>query len=295
MKTSGVAVLSGGSGFIGSRIARMLLSEGWEVRLLSSSGVRFPVDMFTGKPVWYGVNDADIACAVEGATHYFNFAVVYDRAHVSDRMIHQVNVDLPWRVMSELGDRGHHPVCILGDSFFRKFPPEATAQPRYTRSKTKLWEITQDLVMSGRVAAAFLRIEQVYGPGEALTKVFPSIVARMLRQEEHISLTTGSQLRDFIHVDDVVRAALIAADVHKSGTAVVDCGTGLATTVREIFERLHALTGSKTILGFGELHADQTIICSHADISWLAANGWTPKISLEVGLHELIQDVRNRL
>lgn len=295
MSASGVAVLSGGTGFIGSRIARRLLADGWEVRLLSASGARDSLGQMAGRAAWYSVDDVDVARATEGATHYFNFAVVYDRATVSDETIHQVNVDLPRRVMDGLRIRGHRPVCVLGDSFFRKFPPEATAQRRYTRSKMAQWEMVQDLVTDGRIAAAMLRIEQVYGPGEALTKVFPSVVARMLRQEERIALTQGCQRRDFVHVDDVVEAALLVAHRHVSGASVVDCGTGIATPVREVFERLHALTRSRTVLGFGDLPADQTIDYSEADLAWLKREGWSPRIALDEGLRQLVEDVRARL
>lgn len=294
MRQSGIALLTGGTGFIGRRVVRRLIADGWTVRILSKSGAHHRIAEDESQVEWYCLKDEEIAKATEGVTHYFNFAVVYDRPEISEEMICQVNVDLPRRVIEHLQNRGDRPVCVLGDSFFRKFPPNATAQSRYTRSKTAQWEMAQEQVRGGKIAAAMLRIEQVYGPGDVLTKVLPSIVLRMLRQDERIPLTSGAQCRDFIHVDDVVEAAVVVAKRHKLGATVIDCGCGNEISIREVFQRLKVLTGSNSILGFGDLPQDQSIVCSKADIEWLTNEGWKPKISLNEGLTQLIEDVRSR-
>ncbi|MBZ8140436.1 hypothetical protein CLD22_11065 [Rubrivivax gelatinosus] len=290
-----VAVLTGGTGFIGSRVARRLLAEGWQVRILSASGRREALGKQAVAVSWHSVGDADIEKAITGAMVYFNFAVAYDRPSVSDEILQRVNVDLPCRVMTALRKAGGMARCVLGDSFFRKFPPEATAQGRYTRSKTDQWTMAQALAAGDRLAVAMLRIEQVYGPGETLTKAFPSVVARLLRQEPRIALTQGLQRRDFVHVDDVADAALVVAQHHAKGATVIDCGSGSATPVREVFLQLHALTGSSSTLGFGDYPADQTIDSSQADLTWLEQAGWRPRISLSEGLRQLVDDVRARV
>lgn len=297
MCSVGVAVVTGGTGFIGSRITRRLLADGWDVRLLSACGDRrlHFLEQEKARIQWFGVSNTDIIRATEGATHFFNFAVVYDRANVSNELIREVNVELPRRVMDELIIRGDRPVCVLGDSFFRKFSPSSTAQPRYTYSKIAQWAMAQEKVRDGRIAAAMLSIEQVYGPGEVLTKVLPSIVVRMIKHEERIGLTSGEQRRDFIHVDDVVDAAILVANRHSSGAIVIECGSGVATPVRDVFERLHTITASNSVLGFGDLPADQKIDSSKADLAWLTREGWSPQIRLEEGASQLVEDVRARL
>jgi nucleoside-diphosphate-sugar epimerase len=241
---------------------------------------------------WFGLSPADVESATEGATHYFNFAVLYDRANVSDDALHQVNVVLPERVMSAIKVRGNEPICVLGDSFFTKFSPNATAQGRYTRTKVLQRKMAEAMTADGRLSAAMLRIEQAYGPGEAQAKIFPSVVGRMLRHEPRIALTEGLQQRDFVFVDDVVEAAIMLAERRCPGTSVIDCGTGISTAVREVFERLHLLTGSRSVLAFGDYPADQTIECSKADTRCLEAAGWSPKVSLDEGLHRLVNSMR---
>lgn len=295
MSVPNVAVLTGGTGFIGSQIARRLLAEGWHVRILSAGGHREALGDLAGEVSWHGVGNSDIVQATAGATLYFNFAVAYDRPNVSDEVLRQINVELPRRVMTALRDTGGRARCVLGDSFFRKFPPEATAQSRYTRSKTDQWTMAQTLAEGDRLAVAMLRIEQVYGPGEALTKVFPSVVARLLRQEPRIALTQGLQRRDFVHVNDVAEAALVVARNHVEGVAVIDCGSGVATPVRAVFQQLHALTNSSSILGFGDFPADQIIDSSQADLVWLERAGWRPRVSLSEGMRQLVDDVRTRV
>lgn len=295
MSVSNVAVVTGGTGFIGARVVRRLLAQGWQVRVLSAGGHCEALGAASSAVSWHGVGDADIACAVVDAALYFNFAVAYDRPAISDEVLKQVNVELPRRVMIALRDSGAVVRCVLGDSFFRKFPPEATAQYRYTRTKIEQWTIAQELATSNCLSIAMLRIEQVYGPGEALTKVFPSVVARLLRNEPRIALTEGQQCRDFIHVDDVAEAAMVVAGHREKGVTVVDCGSGIVTPVRRIFQELRALTGSSSILGFGDFPADQTIVSSQADLTWLKQAGWRPRVSLSEGMRQLVEDVRLRL
>lgn len=294
MHPTRIAVISGGTGFIGSRLARRLQWAGWEVRILTS---RMPRNIQTDQAAsasWFSLSPADVASATEGATHYFNFAVAYDRANVSDDALHQVNVALPECVMSAIKDRGNEPICVLGDSFFTKFPVNATPQGRYTRTKILQREMAEAMTADGRLSAAMLRIEQVYGPGEALTKAIPSVVSRMLRHEPRIALTEGRQQRDFVYVDDVVEAALVLAERRCPGISVIDCGTGAGTPVREVFERLHLLTESRSVLAFGDYPTDQTIECSKADTHCLLAAGWSPKVLLDEGLRHLVNSIRRQ-
>ncbi len=294
MQPPGSALVTGGGGFIGGRLVRALSEAGWDVRLLRGTDAG-PAG---GSPLAGRVRSFTFADSlpdvVDGVTHFFNLAVVYDRPAHSDALITEVNVTRPLRVLDALMARGDVVTCVLGDTFFRKFAPTATSQGRYTASKAILADAVAARRWPDRMRVALLQIEQVYGPGESFAKVLPRVVRQLLENVERIALTNGLQRRDFIHADDVVAAAMLVAGASWRGVHAVPCGTGESTAVRTVFETLHALSRSGSTLGFGDMPPDQAIPESFADAHWLRAQGWLPRRSLADGLADLVRDVRSR-
>ena len=291
-----VAVVTGGTGFVGSRLVRSLLHKGATVRLVSSGvAARDALLENDNRIEWFGLSDSDLDRATVGATHLFNFAVTYDRPTIEDSTIKTINVELPLQLISRLRGRDSPVTCILGDTFFRKFPSEYTQQVRYTRSKTELVNRIGEYADDHSLRLAFLQIEQVYGPGEAFTKALPGVTKQMVEGVTRIAMTKCLQSRDFVYVDDVVDAALTVAGAEWDGCAVIECGSGVATQVREVFEYIHQITQSVSKLGYGDITVEQTIGTSVADLCWLRQHGWVPRTSLYEGLKILVNDIQLRV
>ncbi|MFT4172261.1 MAG: NAD(P)-dependent oxidoreductase [Rhodocyclaceae bacterium] len=296
MSFAEIAVVTGGTGFVGSRLVRALLARGAQVRIVSSGSATGDAKLKDdARLAWFGLSDADLDRASEGATHFFNFGVVYDRPSIDDATISAINVDLPMSIVARLKAQGLAATCILGDTFFRKFPPEATAQARYTRSKNELAKRLNGFANEQALRLALLQIEQVYGPGEAFTKALPAVTKQLVEGVPRIAMTSGVQGRDFVFVDDVVEAAMIAAHSEWDGVAVVECGRGVAIPVRDVFKQLHDIARSGSVLGFGDIAMTQGIDSSVADTSWLSSRGWNPRVSLREGLTRLVRDVEARV
>lgn len=294
MASRRVALVTGATGFVGSRLVRRLLQDGVEVRVLTSGTERSRVRDIEGRIQWFDWTTDHIVRAADGVQQFFNFAVAYDRPGLTTEYIEDVNVAGPLRVIDALQKNQSSVTCVMGDSFFRKFPDQATAQPRYTRSKAMLARQLSERQDKGTSQFALLMIEQLYGPGDSLQKVLPRVVQQMLSGQERIPLTLGNQRRDFIHVDDVVEAALLTANLGRVGLIEVGCGCGRSTPVAWVFKRLKDITGSRTHLDFGAMPADQFIGESVADTSWLRSQGWSCRVPLEDGLMQLVTDVATR-
>jgi UDP-glucose 4-epimerase len=140
-----------------------------------------------------------------------------------------------------------------------------------------------------------LRYFNTYGPGQTFTPyvgVITIFVRRLLRGERPLIFGDGEQRRDFVHVDDVVRANLLSlkSDV---GHGVFNVGTGWATSVNEIaamlVERIDpALAPVHMEAKAGELRN------SIADIGRISATlGFRPSTKLADRIDEVISYCRN--
>lgn len=92
------------------------------------------------------------------------------------------------------------------------------------------------------------RLFQLYGPGEPEERLVPTIVARLLAGEP-AHLGRGTELRDFIYVEDAARAlvALVESDV----TGPVDVATGHPSAVRDVALGVARRLGRPDLLRFG--------------------------------------------
>ena len=101
--------------------------------------------------------------------------------------------------------------------------------------------------------AVVLRVFMVYGPGQQdLRKLVPYTLVTCLRGESP-KLSSGRRKVDWVYVDDVTEAFVRAAQRQGLGGRTLDVGTGEATSVRTVAEKLLALTNPGVGLEIGAL------------------------------------------
>lgn len=300
-------LLTGGGGFIGGAVTRALLAAGYRVWSLggsSSSGGPQPRLVNPVGPAAFFDPPAD--------THWvaaIHLAVRYQRPGIPPADILESNLLLPARLMNLCAARGI-PAFLHGDSFFtrngRLYPPLTL----YSLSKVQAltWLKTQAEVHAqtqSRPPRLFnLRIEHPYGPGDRPWKFIPWLLETLVgpQAQDHLALTDGSQIRDFIAVDDVARAFMtVLTEGHRlppgaDGVTELEVGTGQGTPLGQMVETLAHHLGSKTRLDFGALpHRPGEITASVADSAALASLGWQARVDLDQGLAQLAADRLARL
>lgn len=140
------------------------------------------------------------------------------------------------------------------------------------------------------LAFTILRYPNVYGPrqdphGEA--GVVAIFADRMLREQQPVINGSGEQERDFVYVSDVARSNLLALERGDGGT--FNLGTGVGTTVNEVFARLKAIIGYE---GNG-VHAapepgEVFKICLDASRARREL-AWWPQVGLDEGLRRTVE------
>ncbi len=224
-----------------------------------------------------------------GAHVVINAAVAYGRDESLAETL-ETNTLLPLRLAETLLSTPEA-LFIHIDTFFCKASTSYEYLAAYR--ETKRASVALLAMLDTRLTVVNMRLEHLYGPSDSPSKFIPSIVKQLVHEAPSIALTTGSQLRDFIHVKDAARAFRAVIEQRSSlsrGFTSIDVGTGVPTALRDVVERIKSLAGSSSELRFGELpdRADE-ISCSKADLEALSRFGWVPLTDLSSGLRELIE------
>lgn len=116
-------------------------------------------------------------------------------------------------------------------------------------------QATRELVQSWRTAETavlWLRPFLVYGPGQTGSMLIPTAITAA-EQRRPAAFSDGAQRRDFVHVEDVVDAIVLGLDRCPSGMEVVNIGTGEPVAVKSVLEQLALLFDASGLFSIGGL------------------------------------------
>ncbi len=135
-----------------------------------------------------------------------------------------------------------------------------------------------------------LRYGNVYGPrqdpkGEA--GVIAIFINAMLENTALTIFGDGEQLRDYVYVDDVVRANILSLNKRDGG--IFNIGTARGASVNELFKNLAELTGFKGKAVYKSPRAGE-LLKTYLDFNRAeVALGWQPEVNLEEGLKRTVE------
>jgi UDP-glucose 4-epimerase len=251
------ALVTGGAGFIGSHITDALISGGHEVTVVDdlSRGRREQVNPkarfveldITSSALTQAVADARPEVVFHAAAQIDVRASVRDPLHDAD-----VNVVGTVNVLRAAVDAGARRVvfassggAIYGDTDVLPTPEGHPCLPESPYGTAKLCAEAYGGTFSRQAGLEFvaLRYANVYGPrqdphGEA--GVVAIFATRLANGETVVINGDGTQTRDYVHVQDVVRANLAAVD---GPTGVYNIGTGVETDVNTVYRMLAIAAG----------------------------------------------------
>jgi dTDP-L-rhamnose 4-epimerase len=149
--------------------------------------------------------------------------------------------------------------------------------------------------MAGRafgLDCSILRFFNVFGPGQSLSNPYTGVLAVFVnraRLGRPLDLyEDGRIVRDFVHVDDVVRALMLAAE--KRPRCPVNIGSGRTVTIGEIAGMVVRLTRSSSPLQITGKSRVGDVRGLVADLSRAGtALGWAPEVAFEDGLRSFVE------
>jgi dTDP-L-rhamnose 4-epimerase len=141
--------------------------------------------------------------------------------------------------------------------------------------------------------AVALRFFNIYGSRQALTNPYTGVAAifcgRMLDGQVPVIYEDGQQLRDFVHVSDIVQACSLAIANPAADYQVLNVGTGRPVSVLQVFQALAGELGfDRGVEILGKFRAGDIRHC-YADISRIQGLlGYAPSRTFEDGVRELV-------
>lgn len=142
------------------------------------------------------------------------------------------------------------------------------------------------------IAVAVVRFFSVYGPG--LRKQLLWDVCNRMGEERPIFWGTGSETRDWLHVEDAVQLCDLAASRASSRVPVVNGGTGAEVEVREVLAEVFADFGRVDGPAFSGKTKPGDPQHYKADIALATGWGWKPRIQWRDGLRDYIRWYKER-
>lgn len=164
----------------------------------------------------------------------------------------------------------------------------------YGITKQVQGELVHTVCKSLNIPSVSLRYQNVYGPGQSLKNPYTgilSIFSNSLRQNHDINIfEDGTESRDFVYVDDVADATILAIENDKCAYKAFNVGTGKAIDVMTVANYLKEFYKSESNINISGNFRLGDIRHNYADIS-LAQSilGYEPKFSFEKGLKKFCE------
>ena len=296
-------LVTGAPGFVGAAAVRALLDQGDDVVAVVQPGTsagrldRLPIssvtlDLDDGGAVERALEEARPEAILHAAWYadpkdYLTSPMALASLH-STTALFQAAIRRGCRRFVGIG------TCLEYGRSERPRGESDPCEPRtlYAACKLAAWQVCRALAEQAGISAAWARLFYLYGPDENPGRVLPALVAA-LRAGKTFPMTEGSQVRDYLHVDDAGRALALLCRLENTG--VVNVASGQPTALRDFALTAGALLGAESQIRMGEMpmRPDEEMFVV-ADIARLRGLGFAPKhLTLCDGLDHALKNWRS--
>jgi GDP-L-fucose synthase len=300
--------VAGHRGLVGSAIVRRLRREGYENLLLRTSKEldlrdQDEVNAFFAaeKPEYVFLAAAKVGGIVANNSYPAQF--IFDNLMIQSNIIHNSYLTGVKRLLF-LGSSCIYPRLApqpLKEEYLLTGPLEPTNE---AYAIAKIAGITMCRSYNRQYGTSFLAAmpTNLYGPNDNFdletSHVLPALIrkfheAKVENEENVVIWGTGTPKREFLHVDDLADACLFLMNLPdedfsallmlRSSPALINIGTGVDVSIRDLALLMKELTAFKGELAFDASRPDGTPR-KLTDVSRLHALGWQHRISLSEGL-----------
>ena len=297
-------VVTGGAGFIGSHIAEESVRRGHKTAIIDNlhSGHRknIPGAIFFNADI---LNQSVLDDIFEGVDTVFHAAAYisvpesmkHEYKYIENNTIGTLNVLKACRERKVKNVIFSSSASVYGDKGEVRLSEDMTLSPQSPYAITKLsCEHLMNIYRSYGINAVSLRYFNVYGRRQDPNSQYAAAIATFVKQaidnKDFIIYGSGEQTRDFVNVQDVVDANMLASRSKNALGEVFNIGTGTSISINQLIETISQILGKE---GLNPVYADSRpadILESLADISKARrVLGYDPKVTLREGITKFVE------
>ena len=299
-------LITGITGFVGSHLAEYWSYKNAEVHIIDNLKTGFEGNISHLKNVRshkISIEDKnEIEKIISGSDYVFNMAAMVSVPESIEKPEECINVNLNGYLnLLEASKKNKVKKIVLsssaavyGDDPILPKKTEMKPEPKSPYGITKLDGELYSKMYEEQFGLKYacLRYFNVFGPRQSTENAYaaavPIFIKRAVKNEDIIIHGDGTQTRDFIYIDDVVKANVLAVEKENvSGVFNVACGSSIS--ILELAKIIIELTNSKSKIVF-EKERQGDIKHSLASVEETKEKlGFEPKINLKEGLLKTIE------
>ncbi len=248
-------LITGATGFVGSACMRALSDSRDDLHACART---LPRDL-PSSVTFHTVDLLDSAQAVElmesvRPSRLLHLAWIATPGSYWDSPENQTWAVQSQRLLEAFADQGGKRVVVTGSCAeydwtspppYREVESPTGPTSAYGRAKDDLRRWVERFAIARQVSVTWARLFFLYGPDEHPSRLIPSVTSALLHGRP-AEITTGNDIRDYLHVEDASSALIALLDRDLPG--VVNVASGEGVTISSIAERIASIVGRPDLL-----------------------------------------------
>ena len=287
------AIVTGGTGFIGSKLCQKLLEQAWQIAIITRKKSNYANIKEIKDQIKIFKYDGDIGNLInffraEGAEVVFHLASFFVAEHKSaqiDQLL-KSNLQLGLHILEAMKESRTKLIINTGTSWQHYDGNPYNPVCLYAATKEAFEKLMTYYIEAENVRAITLKLFDTYGEDDQRGKLI-NLLSRFSGEQKILEMSPGEQWLDLVHVEDVVEAFIKAYQYLKLETTIkhkiYGVSSGQRVTLKELIGLFESSSGKKIeIIWGGRGYRKREVMRLWNDFAILP--NWRAKIILEEGL-----------
>ncbi len=310
-------LVTGAGGFIGSHLTELLVSKGYDVKAfvhynssnkwgwLDNSTIKNDVEVITGD-----IRDMDsVFAAMQGCDSIFHLAALIGipYSYISPQAYIKTNIDGTYNILQSARQLSVEKIIVTSTSETygtAQYVPidenhPMVGQSPYSATKIGADQLAISYYKSFDLPVKIVRPFNTYGPRQSARAIIPTVISQILSGKHQLNLGNLTPTRDLTFVKDTANGFLQIALAEGLWGEITNIGMHQEITIGDLVKLIAGLIGTEVEILSDEqrIRPDKSeverLFCNNSKI--LANTQWKPAYTLESGLTETIEWIKNNL